>query len=222
MRAPAWIEILNPSEIFGNIMVDYSYTECSSACIQALIQFKKYFPEYRQKEIDNSISRGVDFILEQQREDGSWYGSWAVCFTYGMWFAMEALKKAENIVMKPEIKTALDKGCAFLVSKQNADGGWGESFESCVQKKYIPHKDSQVVNTAWAALSLMIADYPNTEVIEKAIQFLISRQQITGDWEQESISGVFNHNCMITYTSYRNVFPIWALGRYVTRYGMKD
>ncbi|HLP18767.1 MAG TPA: hypothetical protein VK174_00625, partial [Chitinophagales bacterium] len=51
--------------------------------------------------------------------------------------------------------------------------------------------------------------------IQKGIQLIISRQQPTGDWEQESISGVFNHNCMISYTSYRNVFPIWALGRYL-------
>ena len=24
-------------------------------------------------------------------------------------------------------------------------------------------------------------------------------------------------NCMITYTAYRNVFPMWAIGRYVQR-----
>jgi len=34
-----------------------------------------------------------------------------------------------------------------------------------------------------------------------------------GDWPQEGISGVFNRGCGITYTAYRNVFPIWALGR---------
>ncbi len=31
---------------------------------------------------------------------------------------------------------------------------------------------------------------------------------------QEAITGVFNRSCGITYTSYRNVFPVWALGRY--------
>jgi squalene cyclase len=34
------------------------------------------------------------------------------------------------------------------------------------------------------------------------------------DWPQEGITGVFNRACGITYTAYRNVFPIWALGRY--------
>ncbi len=36
----------------------------------------------------------------------------------------------------------------------------------------------------------------------------------TGDWEQEGITGVFNRNCGITYSQYRNIFPLWALGRY--------
>lgn len=31
---------------------------------------------------------------------------------------------------------------------------------------------------------------------------------------QENISGVFNKSCAISYTSYKNVFPIWTLGRF--------
>lgn len=33
-------------------------------------------------------------------------------------------------------------------------------------------------------------------------------------FSQENISGVFNKSCAISYTSYRNVFPIWTLGRF--------
>ena len=35
---------------------------------------------------------------------------------------------------------------------------------------------------------------------------------------QEDIKGVFNKTCAITYTSYRNVFPIWTLGRFTRQY----
>lgn len=31
---------------------------------------------------------------------------------------------------------------------------------------------------------------------------------------QENIAGVFNKSCAISYTAYRNVFPIWTLGRF--------
>ena len=35
---------------------------------------------------------------------------------------------------------------------------------------------------------------------------------------QEGIKGVFNKTCAISYTSYRNVFPIWTLGRFSRLY----
>lgn len=220
-RSPQWLELLNPSEVFGNIMIDYSYTECTSACVQALIAFHQRYPEHRLEEVKSFIEKGVRFILSQQRADGSWYGSWAVCFTYGTWFGVEALSRyvAMNgagwqMDIRDKAKTALQKAAAFLLSKQNTDGGWGESFESCVRKEYIPSPQSQVVNTSWALLSLLAAGCTQYDKLEHAAQLLISRQEKNGDWPQENISGVFNHNCMITYTSYRNVFPIWALGRF--------
>lgn len=40
-------------------------------------------------------------------------------------------------------------------------------------------------------------------------------QLSTGDWAQEGITGVFNRSTGITYTAYRNVYPIWALGKWV-------
>lgn len=35
---------------------------------------------------------------------------------------------------------------------------------------------------------------------------------------QENISGIFNRTCSITYTAYRNVFPLWALAAYQNGY----
>ena len=213
-RGKSWLELLNPSGIFGKIMIDCSYTECTSACIRALCEFRNNFPSYRTNEIAQSIRKGIEFIKTKQLPDGSWLGSWAICFTYGTWFGVEALIAAgEN-----SESFCIQNACSFILSKQNKDGGWGESFESCVQKKYVPHKNSQVVNTSWALLALMAAKYPNKKSVEKGIQFLIQRQQANGDWEQEGISGVFNANCMITYTSYRNIFPMWALSRFFNNY----
>ena len=216
-RGPRWLELLNPSEIFGNIMIDYSYTECTSACVQGLITFRDHYPAYNIAAIERAIKNGIDFILSQQKSDGSWYGSWAVCFTYGTWFGVEALVTAIKSGLIPDkepvVKKAIDKACSFLISKQNTDGGWGESFESCIAKEYVPHRSSQIINTSWALLLLMAANYADKKAIDKGIALLISRQYENGDFPQESISGVFNHNCAISYTAYRNVFPIWALGR---------
>lgn len=234
-RGPRWLELLNPSQVFGNIMIDYGYTECTSACVQALLCVQTHFPTYRKAEIKTAIHNGIRFIRSQQRPDGSWYGSWGICFTYGTWFGVEALSFYLQSHPDPAIISALSQAAAFLLSKQLPDGGWGESYRSCITKEYISQKQSQVINTAWALLSLMairraccydtvgkcFADnfsLPISSVndaIERGIQLLLARQQANGDWPQESIIGVFNHNCMITYSNYRNIFPIWALARYL-------
>ena len=52
----------------------------------------------------------------------------------------------------------------------------------------------------------------------EAVRLLLARQRSNGDWDQESISGVFNKNCMISYSNYKNIFPIWAIGRYTQAY----
>ncbi|MCX7096752.1 MAG: terpene cyclase/mutase family protein [Methylococcales bacterium] len=215
-RAPKWLEKLNPSEVFADIMIDYSWTECTAACVVALLDMQAANPDYRNEQLQKAITAGLHFILKQQKPDGSWYGGWAVCFTYATWFGVEALAKAKGkgYIDDTAIAASLNKASAFLMAKQKADGGWGETFESCSKLVYTEALASQVVNTAWALLALMAADYGDKQVIDAGVNLLLDRQTALGDWPQENISGVFNYNCMITYANYRNSFPIWALSRY--------
>ncbi len=223
-RAPKWLEKLNPSEVFADIMIDYSWTECTAACVISLIEFQEIDPAHKTSEIRTAIIAGIDFILRRQKPDGSWYGGWAVCFTYATWFGVEAIckAKAHHYFDETILANSLRKACAFLADKQKADGGWGETFESCSKLVYSEAKTSQAVNTAWALLALMAADIDNNQIIMAGIEVLLNRQTDFGDWPQENISGVFNYNCMITYANYRNIFPIWALNRYSKKYIHKD
>lgn len=87
-RGHGWYEMLNPSEVFGDIMIDYSYVECTSACITALKAFSGQIADYKTGQVLNAIKAGGSFIKSIQRNDGSWYGSWGVCFLYGTWFGI--------------------------------------------------------------------------------------------------------------------------------------
>ncbi|XP_071477715.1 lanosterol synthase-like [Diadema antillarum] len=212
------LEKLNPSEVFGDIMIDYTYVECTVAVMQSLRHFEDQIPDFRRDEIRSVVDQGLDYIKGIQKEDGSWEGSWGVCFTYATWFGLEGLgcmgQRYDLDTATPEVK----KACEFLVSKQMEDGGWGEKFDSCEERRYVQADTSHIVNTCWALLGLMAVRYPDRTVIERGIKVIMDRQLENGDWPQESIMGVFNKSCAISYTSYRNVFPIWALGRYTRLY----
>ncbi|XP_067649211.1 lanosterol synthase-like [Haliotis asinina] len=217
-RGGTLLELLNPSEVFGDIMIDYTYVECTSAVMQALKHFTEKYPEYRADEIQFVLDDGLSFIRNKQRPDGSWEGSWGVCFTYGGWFGLEAFACMGFRYDKNNVTQEVRRACEFFVKKQNSDGGWGEDFESCEEQQYIASKESQVVNTCWVLLGLMAVRYPGVDVIERGVRLLMDRQLDNGDWPQENISGVFNKSCAISYTSYRNIFPIWTLGRFSMLY----
>lgn len=176
-RGPSWLEWFNTADVFGNIMIEYSYVECTTAVVLALTAFIKYGPRpsYRVDEIRKVCQRATHWIKKAQHPNGGWYGSWGVCFTYATWFAVEALAAEAPILSGKSMSKPMDipeiqKACAFLVKTQRADGGWGESYHSCEIREYVPHDDAQVVNTAWAVMALMRAQYPDDSVITRGIQ----------------------------------------------------
>ncbi|KAJ3336675.1 Lanosterol synthase (Oxidosqualene--lanosterol cyclase) [Gonapodya sp. JEL0774] len=211
-RSGEWLEWLNPAEVFGKIMVEYSYTECTTATMLGLTTFRKYYPDYRTEEINKTVDGCVRFIKSSQRPDGSWYGCWAICFTYAALFGVEALASVGERYANSE---SLKRACDFLVDKQNDDGGWGEAYkvrkgpnlrmvstsgdvlhpesQACETGVWCQHpRGSQVVNTAWAVLALMAAEYPDEKVIRRGIELIMGRQRANGEWLQEGIEGVFN------------------------------
>jgi len=212
------LELLNPSEVFGDIMIDYTYVECTSAVMQALKLFHERFPDHRAGEIRETLKQGLEFCRQKQRADGSWEGSWGVCFTYGTWFGLEAFACMGQTYRSGAVCAAVSQACDFLLSRQMVDGGWGEEFESCEQRRYVQSATSQIHNTCWALMGLMAVRHPCVEALERGVRCLLRKQLPTGDWPQENIAGVFNKSCAINYTSYRNVFPIWALGRFSRLY----
>tara|TARA_R110002060_G_scaffold75437_1_gene85113 strand:+ start:429 stop:1565 length:1137 start_codon:yes stop_codon:yes gene_type:complete len=125
-RGSEGLEMLNAAEVFGRIMIEYDYPECTTAVVTALSLFTKHYPDYRTEDISAFKARAVQYIKNAQYPDGSWYGSWGICFTYAGMFALESLASIGEYY---ENSTFSKAGCDFLLSKQREDGGWSESYK---------------------------------------------------------------------------------------------
>ncbi|WOO77353.1 Lanosterol synthase [Vanrija pseudolonga] len=209
-RGSAKMEWLNAAEVFGNIMIDYQYPECSTSALSALKYFTTVDPVYRADDIKLCIDRAIEWIHSVQRPDGSWYGSWGICFTYATMFALESLAIAGETCANSE---RVRRACDFLLSKQKSDGGWGETYLSCAEGVYSQHETSQVVMTSWAILALIYGQSPDKDAIKRGCELIMSRQLPNGSWLQEDTEGIFNKNCAIDYPAFKFIFCIWALGR---------
>jgi squalene-hopene/tetraprenyl-beta-curcumene cyclase len=167
-----------------------------------------------QPDHEATVRRGVEYILREQEEDGSWFGRWGVNYVYGVGAALPALEAAGV----PHDHAAVRAAVAWLERCQNPDGGFGEDCRS-----YDPGEDglawrgrgaSTPSQTAWALLGLVAAGEARSECAARAIAYLVRMQREDGDWDEEHFTATgFPRDFMIRYHLYRIVWPVLALAR---------
>jgi lanosterol synthase len=212
-RSRLGLEWLNPAEMFGDSMTEHSYVECTASCIAALATFRRRFPNYLGAEIEPAIARAHERLRLAQTTDGSWCGVWGVHYIYGTLFGVRGLLAAGTKANDSAIRRA----CHWLRARQRADGGWGEDAAGCISGTYVEHRESQVIQTAWALMTLLEARDPDWGAIVRGSRFLIEQQEESGSWPRQDPVGVFFHTALLDYTLYRQYFPLWALSLYESR-----
>ena len=158
------------------------------------------------------LARGVDYLRKEQEKDGSWYGRWGMNYIYGTWSTLCAL----NAAGVPADDSAMRNAVAWLVSIQNADGGWGEDGESYkLDYRGYEKAPSTASQTAWALLGLMAAGERDNPAVARGVAYLAQHQGADGFWDEELFTATgFPRVFYLRYHGYSKFFPLWALARY--------
>ena len=158
----------------------------------------------------------VEYLLAEQETDGAWYGRWGVNYVYGTWSALTAL----NAAGVPHEHEAMRRAVAWLETRQNHDGGWGEDGDTYPERGgTAPDATSRSGSstssqTAWAVLALMAAGEADSPAVARGAAWLMRAQTEDGEWAEDDYTGTgFPRVFYLRYHGYRRIFPLWALAR---------
>jgi squalene-hopene/tetraprenyl-beta-curcumene cyclase len=208
-------DINNDNEYLNHIpfadhgaLLDPPTEDVTARCISFLAQL-----EHEQDR--PAIARGVEYLRRTQRPDGSWFGRWGTNYIYGTWSVLCALNAAGVAHDDAMIRRAT----AWLISKQRADGGWGEDCESYGDAPpgefHGDAAQSMPSQTSWAMLGLMAAGLADHDAVKRGAAFLQAAQGEDGSWRETAYNAVgFPRVFYLKYHGYPRFFPLLALSRY--------
>jgi squalene-hopene/tetraprenyl-beta-curcumene cyclase len=157
-----------------------------------------------------AVRRGIDFLIKNQEQDGSWWGRWGVDYIYGTCFALRGLAASGVSDREAYVLRAGE----WMRAIQNSDGGWGESCASYDHHTYIP-APSTPSQTAWAILGLLAGGDTTSISVRKGVEYLLETQRHEGTWDETLATGTgFPQVFYLCFHLYRNAFPLLALNAY--------
>ncbi|MGA2227896.1 MAG: squalene--hopene cyclase, partial [Syntrophobacteraceae bacterium] len=160
-----------------------------------------------------ACSRALAWLDTHQERNGSWWGRWGISYIYGTW---GALLGYGAVGVNEDGSRAVQRGCKWLRSVQNPDGGWGESCKSDLVGHFEPRSVSTPSQTAWALEGLLAAgSRPITDTaVKRGVEFLLTSYQPGIGWQEDYPTGAgFAGKLYLIYHNYRNLWPTMALLR---------
>jgi squalene-hopene/tetraprenyl-beta-curcumene cyclase len=187
-------------------LLDPPTEDVTARCVSMLAQLGETV------QTSKAVAEGVAYLRRTQHAEGSWYGRWGLNYIYGTWSVLCALNAVGVSHQDPSMRKAVD----WLLSVQNADGGWGEDATSYrLDYKGLERSPTTASQTAWALLGLMAAGEVAHPAVARGVEYLKSTQAEKGLWDEARYTATgFPRVFYLRYHGYSKFFPLWALARY--------
>ncbi len=192
-----------------NAMIDPSTADVTARVLECLGRFG--WPAEHP-----AVQRAVKFLLQDQCDDGSWFGRWGVNYVYGTSGVLRSFETV-SLTAQEYCKRAVE----WLKSVQKPDGSFGESLRSYHVESSKGQGNSTASQTAWGLIGLLAAAGPDDPSSSKAAEYLVTQQNEDGSWDESDFTGTgFPCVFYLKYHLYRNSFPVYALARFHN--GLRD
>ncbi len=186
-----------------NAMIDPSTADVTARVLECLGRFG-WTGEHP------AVQRALKFLLQDQCEDGSWFGRWGVNYVYG---TSGVLRSLETVSLTA--KDYCQRAVRWLRSVQQPDGSFGESLHSYNDPSTKGQGNSTASQTAWGLIGLLAGADTSDPAVHNAVSYLVNQQNADGSWSEDEFTGTgFPAVFYLKYHLYRNSFPLYALARF--------
>ena len=124
---------------------------------------------------------------------------------------MAGLARIGEDMSAPYVRNAV----TWILSRQNPDGGWGESCYTYNDARTAGMGKSTASQTAWALMALLHAGEAAHPGVTRGIRFLLETRGSDGLWDEAEFTGAgFPRVFYLRYRGYAKFFPLWAMALY--------
>lgn len=204
-----------PLPVWLQLLFDTSTADVTARIVEALA-FAGY--DTRQP----AIRRALHYLLKTQSSNGGWWSRWWPGYLAGAGFALRtfgalglrlyANLPAEDLLLRRS-GSAMARAVEFIVTHQNADGGWGETIRSDLDIRCAGRGNSSPAYTAHVAGALLRVGHPKgSALIRRGIEYLLRTMSPDGRWTvNPPYLTIFARCHYVTYQYLMSVLPLDAL-----------
>lgn len=160
---------------------------------------------------DESVQAALAFLRRFQQPNGSWWGRWVVNYVPSTAYVVSACAALGITRDTPWLERAVQ----WLLSLQNADGGWGEWVDSYVEPSRAGLAPSTPPLTALVLSALLDVGLSDDAAVHRAADYLLATQLPQGGWSNRDYLAVFvPPDAFYEYPGTNDYAPLDALARY--------